>query len=115
MAELFPQGREEAPYLGRRYRGDCWVLLREAIGPYVFLNGVSVGEPTEEDYEESEIEVIGAPEMSEACKLQAWEQADTLVWDSCSGVYSSDESMEFQTTWAIRKLVPRPGSIGFRV
>ena len=73
-----------------------------------FLSRCSVGEPTEQDYEEPEIEVISDPALGEEAMLEVWREADTLVWDSPGRVFSSEESIEFQATWAICKLVPGP-------
>ena len=35
-------------------------------------------------------------------------QAETLVYENQEGWFTCEESLEFQATWAIRKLVPGP-------
>ena len=69
-----------------------------------FLMKFAFGEPCDEDCEEPVFKVIEEEEGRRS--LQCWEQAKTFVYENQEGLFTCEESLEFQSTWAIRKFVP---------
>lgn len=69
-----------------------------------FLMRFASGEPRDEDYDEPLFEVLDTDDGS--TELERWIEAETLVFENNEGFFTCEESLEFQATWSIRKLVP---------